>query len=432
MIGAEVQRSRPLPLRRAVSRPVGRRVVPAAQTEQQPNADLIRALTVAAILSLVAINVFGFLAALLFIVTSLALLVIRPIHSLRGLIRFSPLLILPLLAAISTLWSDAPAQTLKAALELILTAVAAILLCQNSSARTLVLAMFAGVLPVCLWTLSAVPDALATGYPIKSFFGSKNELGLMAQMLFGLSLAIMFDFGRPAWLRLVALAAAGLAVALLGLSQSATAQACSAITMVIFSVLLVFGRLPRGARIAAALTLLVAGGLALPLVPVIVAEIEEVRGTVLKKDATLTGRTHIWEVAREVSAERPALGHGYAAFWRPGNLDAEALWRWGGVPNKSGFNFHNAFIEMRVDLGWVGVALFALTCAGVLLACLWRQVWQPSAEMAFLVSMVTAFYVRSYSESGLVGPFSFATVLWLGAATYAVLPPAPTVQPRRA
>lgn len=379
-----------------------------------------RAVAIVAILALVGINVVGFFAALTLIAASLLLAALRPADSLRTLIRFSPLLALPLLAAISTLWSDAPAQTLKAGLEVILTAVAAIILCRNASARTLVLVMFAGLLPVCLWTLSAVPDALATGYPMKSFFGSKNELGVVAQLLFSLALAIMFDRSRTVVLRLLALASAGLAVGLMVLSQSATAMTCAVITAVIFPVLLLFGRLPRAARIGAVAVLIAAGGLALPATPQIIAEIEEVRGTVLKKDATLTGRTYLWDMAREISAERPALGHGYHAFWRPGNLDAEALWRWGGVPNKTGFNFHNAFIEMRVDLGWVGVAMLALTYAGVLLLGIARQVLQPSVAMAFLVTLVVVFVVRSYTEDGLFSPFSSILVLCYGCAIYAL------------
>ena len=89
------------------------------------------------------------------------------------------------------------------------------------------------------------------------------------------------------------------------------------------------------------------------------------------------------------------------------------------MPNRSGFNFHNAFVEMRVDLGLVGLALLILTCAAVLLLGIVRQIWRPSVTMAFIVTLQVVFYIRSYAETGLVAPFSFLTVLWLGGAVYA-------------
>ena len=388
-------------------------------TTQLPTAILERVLAVVAILALVAINVVGFWAALMLIAASLMLLALKPADSLRTLLRFSPLLALPLLAAASTLWSDAPAQSLKLGLALILTVVAAILLCRSISPRMLVLVMFLGFLPVCLATLTAVPLALSTGYPMIAFFGSKNELGLMAQMLFALALAITLDRERRAALRWLGIGAILLAVFLLVLSQSVTAQVCAAIIAVAFPVLLLFGRLPLAVRIGSVALLVVAMGAALPFVSSITSGIESFRGTVLNKDATLTGRTYLWDVAEQVSAERPWLGHGYSAFWRQGNLDAEALWRWGGIANKSGFNFHNAFVEIRVDLGLVGFVLLALTCAAVLLLGIVRQVWRPSVPMAFIVTMHLVFYIRSYSEVGLLAPFSFLTVLWLVGAVYA-------------
>lgn len=378
-----------------------------------------RILVIAAILALVAINVVGFFAALVLIASALLLLALKTGDSARTLLRFSPLLALPVLAAVSTFWSDAPSQSLRLGLELILTVVAAILLCRNAPPRLLVLVMFIGFLAVCLATLPAAPLALSTGNPIVTFLGSKNVLGLTAQMLFALALAISLDRERSAVLRWLGIAGILLAVFLLGLSQSATAQVCAVITAVAFPVLLLFGRLPLAVRLGSVVVLGVAMGAALPFVDSITSEIATFRGTVLNKDATLTGRTYLWEVAKQISAERPWLGHGYGAFWRPGNLDAEALWRWGGITSRTGFSFHNAFVEIRVDLGLVGFILLALTCVGVLLLGIVRQVWRPSVPMAFIVTVHLVFYIRSFSESGLLEPFSFLTVLWLGGAVYA-------------
>jgi len=94
------------------------------------------------------------------------------------------------------------------------------------------------------------------------------------------------------------------------------------------------------------------------------------------------------------------LGHGYAAFWRPGNLDAEALWRWGGIADRTGFSFHNLFVETKVDLGIVGLAVLVAMCGTVVLLSLARQLRTPSITGAFLLSTLLVLLVRSTIETG--------------------------------
>lgn len=187
---------------------------------------------------------------------------------------------------------------------------------------------------------------------------------------------------------------------------------------VTFPIFVVFGRLSMPMRIAALALALIFVALALIFMPDLQAAWADFRVNVLKKDATLTGRTYLWDVAAKLNAERPWLGRGYYAFWRQGNIDAEGLWRWGGIGTRSGFNFHNAYVEMQVDLGWVGQALFIGVCAGIALTGFARQLIRPSVPMAFLLSLLIVIYVRSYAESGLIAPFSFLTLLWIATALY--------------
>jgi exopolysaccharide production protein ExoQ len=181
-----------------------------------------------------------------------------------------------------------------------------------------------------------------------------------------------------------------------------------------------FGRLKRPARVVAASALALALALAFLFLPEIEAAIGDLRSNVLKKDATLTGRTYLWQIAAQLTAERPWLGHGYYAFWRQGNLDAESLWRWGGIGSRSGFNFHNAYIEMGVDLGFIGQFILYASCAVVALLAAVRQVSRPSVPMAFFLSLQIVVYIRSYAETGLIAPFSLLTALWVGTAVYAI------------
>lgn len=373
----------------------------------------------AAVLAMAFTIVAGTIGAAIFIACALALFALRPTESVRDLVRFSPLLALSLLAMLSTIWSDAPERTLRAGLQLSLTVIAAIVICRRMSGSALIAFVFLAYLVICLGSLPELPAALSRNRALAGLFESKNQLGFAAHLLFALSLAIIVDRRQYTALRIGAIATIPLCILFVILSDSAGAKASMAITFVVFPALIFLGRVNlsfRAAIIAGTLSLVV---VALIFLPDLMAAWSDFRVTVLKKDATLTGRTYLWDFAARLSAERPLLGHGYYAFWRVGNIDAEGLWRWGGIGSRSGFNFHNAFVEMRVDLGWIGELVFIASCAAIALVGLARQLLRPNITMAFLLSLLTVLYIRCYTESGLIGPFNLLTLLWIATAVYA-------------
>ncbi|NEP43870.1 MAG: O-antigen ligase family protein [Okeania sp. SIO2H7] len=79
------------------------------------------------------------------------------------------------------------------------------------------------------------------------------------------------------------------------------------------------------------------------------------------KDPTLTGRTEFWPQLIEAINKKPLLGYGYHNFWQP----------WRGIDNPAanietpnGFkppHAHNGFIEIGLDLGYVGLLLFTIS-----------------------------------------------------------------------
>ena len=112
-----------------------------------------------------------------------------------------------------------------------------------------------------------------------------------------------------------------------------------------------------------------------------------------------------------IIAERPLLGHGYAAFWQPTNQDAQALFRTSA--SHMGFNFHNQFIDAQVDLGLVGLVFLVATLIYVAGGTIWRATLEPLVSAAFMASLVVALYVRLPVESTLLGAWTIFTFLWL-------------------
>lgn len=72
------------------------------------------------------------------------------------------------------------------------------------------------------------------------------------------------------------------------------------------------------------------------------------------KDPTLTGRTDVWPIVLSLNPN-PWVGAGFESFWLGSRL--RTLWEifpW--RPNEA----HNGYIEMYINIGWIGLLLLAL------------------------------------------------------------------------
>ena len=397
--------------------------------EQSPWAISNELLASAGTLALVCIVLIGPIGVLAFIGSTGLLVLQQPQRNLGQVLRFAPFLLIPILAMVSAQWSPAPASTMRSGLQLLLTFVAVIVIARNVRPERMILVMLIGFAIICLTALPNVPASLARGIPLSTqTLGSKNQVAFSGFMLATLSLALMIDPAQPRLARLLAIPAVPLALVLIVLAQSGGGSGSLIIAAIVFFALAALRWLNIGGRVAVLIFALGVLGIAIAFLPDIEAAVSAFRSGTLNKDATLTGRTYLWEFADRLSAERPWLGLGYGAFWRQGNIDAEGLWRWAGIPNRSGFNFHNSFVGMRVELGRIGEGLLYLTCAVIAIAGMVRQFMRPTVAMACLLSLLVAAYVRSYVEEGLVAAFSPVTFTWLAAMVYAFAPNIETVR----
>jgi O-antigen ligase len=84
----------------------------------------------------------------------------------------------------------------------------------------------------------------------------------------------------------------------------------------------------------------------------------------LGRSSTLTGRTDIWALVLSIPNNR-LVGAGYETFW----MGPRLLKLWDLFPGLKINEAHNGYIEMLLNLGWIGVALF-----GALIATGYRNV----------------------------------------------------------
>lgn len=319
---------------------------------------------------------------------------------------------------LSSFWSAAPATSLRTAVQYLTHIVCALIAMRVLAAQTLSRGVMLGSAVVLLYSLmvgSYHYDPLDGSYSFVGAFSSKNQLGLYASLglLFTFTTCFVFR-ARGVWLVLAVFAGLLSAYSLFA-SQSAT----SVITTL--AVIAAGGALrtatfvaPRQRRLIFLAGLIAAiGGAALALQS---GALDAVLG-VFGKDSTLTGRTYLWQQGMAAAGMSPWFGVGYQGYWVPGFPEAERLWDDFFIASRSGFHFHNTYIETMVETGLLGTLLLVLvlvrTATGHLRSLL---VLNRSPEAALMFLIVALLIIRSFVEIDVMHPYHVGSFLLYFAA----------------
>jgi exopolysaccharide production protein ExoQ len=107
----------------------------------------------------------------------------------------------------------------------------------------------------------------------------------------------------------------------------------------------------------------------------------------LGRDTTLTGRTDIWRRALGMN-NNPLLGAGYETFWLGDRLE-QMIRAYAFAPNQA----HNGYIEVFLNLGWVGVGLVtAVIVVGYRHAVAAVRRHAPAASLGLAYVLVAIIY----------------------------------------
>lgn len=331
------------------------------------------------------------------------------------------LFVLPAVALLSVVWSEAPKETLKGALELGLTVLAGLLLSsarnQESVLRGLALAFIVYIVVALVQGGTVGIGVGSGGQAISGLTNSKNLLADIAASgaIISIVVAIM-GLSRRRWIW-ACIGLVGVALAIQAIAGARSAGAMLGLMMGVGAVGLLLPLLAAGKIVRAWLTSVVA----VCLIAVglnyrsLAQAMVDLGAQVFDKDPTLTGRTYLWYRAADLIAEKPWLGRGYQAFWQQGNTDAEGLWRYFGITGRSGFTFHNTGVEILVALGWVGLIVVAATILTGVIALVRRFVVRPDLALVCWVGLLLYQLARTPIESIGLAPFYFSTVLAFGA-----------------
>jgi O-antigen ligase len=226
---------------------------------------------------------------------------------------------------------------------------------------------------------------------------AKNTLGLIC-LVFGVGtswriLRLLQDRGRRRRL-LAQVAILVMTVWLFWKCNSVTSMSC----FVMATILILWTGAPGWARKRVLLHTAVMGFLTVAFVTLFLNVGSDLIMSV-GRNTTLTGRTELWNNLRGMNPH-PLLGAGFESFWLGDRLTR--LWSimaW--QPNEA----HNGYIEVYLNLGWLGLALLTVVivtayrnAVGLLLS--------EAKESGLMLAYIVISVAYSYSEAGfrMMGP----------------------------
>ena len=240
--------------------------------------------------------------------------------------------------------------------------------------------------------------------PFSGYFTGKNYLGEFAgvALLLALHEALYSGFRRVLGIIMVFIA-----IALLLLSDSKTSLGLAILAPLLAGFTLIIGRITG---LSPAIILL-----SIPIGYEVLSHVIPGFNVyrlsyMLYGDSTFTGRAMIWDFADYQISRRPLHGWGYQSFWlagpdSPSVLDARGWIK--GMPNA-----HSGYIDTKLEMGYIGLALLVTFIATTLHAI--KRVADRDPVRAWgVLSLALFVIIYNFLESTWMRAFEFLWVVFL-------------------
>ncbi len=317
-------------------------------------------------------------------------------------------------SALSVLWADDPAMTVKRLAAFGILCLVAVSIVRMFSLREIILWIFFAtatflVIAIALEILAGAFHPWASGY---RFAGTQHpngqgiECGLL--VLSGIA-GSRIDKQRP-WLYR---SFTGAGILFLALTASRTSLIATGLAVTIYWMMSSWNSSKKVILVSSILfTCLIVVSLGTGLSPLLTNALSKQRDGDASVES-FAGRTQIWQDVTAYIMRRPLTGHGYGGFWTPEHISAiseEEKW---GVPDS-----HSAYVDYLLTIGAVGLALY--------LACLIQGLWRSMAlsrateskDVPFLTGIlvfgaVDGFFESSIGEGSLLMFLCIIVLVWI-------------------
>ncbi|TVP44946.1 MAG: O-antigen ligase domain-containing protein [Halomonas sp.] len=131
----------------------------------------------------------------------------------------------------------------------------------------------------------------------------------------------------------------------------------------------------------------------------------------LGRDPTLTGRTQLWGWGIDVALQKPWLGWGYQAYMGSEHAQAYAL----TIPRFVNYDvphFHNAYIQILVELGFLGFLFYFFTYMVVVGRLYILSAYRQYMGLLPLLAILTLLLISSFFINTFFQYNDFSTILF--------------------
>jgi O-antigen ligase len=273
-----------------------------------------------------------------------------------------------------------------------------------------------------------VPDAFAfsraellTGGRIQGLPGNANLLAMVA-LLAAIVVAIQLAEGRMKRVRATGWLVVAAIVFLL--TRSSTVIVAALVVAVVLFAALAIRRVPTERRTPRYLLGLVG---VVVVAAVVVVAWRPITG-ILGKSSDLTGRGDIWHAVWGLVEQHPVVGWGWIGYWWPAISPLNHLAVRNGVTY---LQAHNAYLDIWMQIGFVGLLAFVLYLGGTLVRSWWNATaisyradlrpkpFDPVSLAALL--LLVAMLVQAFAESRLLYEGNWILLAVLAIKTRTVL-----------
>jgi exopolysaccharide production protein ExoQ len=322
-------------------------------------------------------------------------LIMHPQHYIRAAVKMRTLVPLLAICVLSAVWANNPRLSLQHSIALLITCLVGVMLGADfelpqiirlfSVASTIHIVMLGVYFVVARHVLYSPSDPLS----LKGLTTHKNVFG------FDMALAVLayatVPFRRLSFLRWP-LAAIAFGLLLLSRSSGSLVSTIGAFAVLPFLFAMRFRGVQR-------IPLLLVSAIGAIGVAAVVFANQALLPVLLSKDATLTGRTDLWELVRVAISQRPLLGYGFDSFWlglRGDSLNIILGVGW-LVPTA-----HNGYYDLLLGVGYAGVVCFLPAFFQMLARGLRYLDTERSSARYFPIAFVAFWLVYNLNESALV------------------------------
>ena len=245
--------------------------------------------------------------------------------------------------------------------------------------------------------------------PIQGIVGNRNLLAMVALLALITTAAELFDRrlgARRGWIELV------LAAYALWRTTSITAFVATAFVLLAAALVLLGRRFERRGRW---IMYLVVGVVLATGAVIVILYNNQIFATLFGRSSDMSGRVQIWQAVVGLGQQSPVVGLGWISYWAPWvPMFSHLIVRDDVVYLQA----HNAFLDVWMQTGFIGLALFAFAVFNALVRTWWVAIDRPdtplieptrvggrahlSATTAVPFLVLVALVVQSMTESRLL------------------------------